>query len=1543
MKERQLTVVIADDAPESRAALLDALSRDPSARYVVIEAESGDRALELCRARKPDCLILNGDLPDLHVLDALKKLAPEEGSPTCAVVVLVDAGDAQLAVEVMKSGAHDCLEKDRAEGAELRRAVSHAVEKAEQRRRDIARERELIEKNRALEAGLDALRREDAGRERGAEAWQVARAGAGSQRVIISRPETVFHDQAEEQLRLLKIAIEQSNEPVIIMTAQLDPPGPQIVFVSPAFTKMTGYAPEEVIGKTPHILQGPKTDPYVLSQLCKDCLAGEVFHGEAINYRKDRSEFYLEWTAGPVRDERGDVTHFAAAQRDVTKRSKVEDELRRSEKEFRSLFDLSAIGMTQVSPEGRYLRVNRKLCQMLGYSERELLQLTLHEVTHPDDRAFSAARLNASFADGTEEFSIEKRYVRKDGAIIWVQINWTVIPDAEGRPPRTVAYIQDITVRKTAEEALQAKEAQLRAILDHSAAVIFVKDLEGRYLRVNRQYEVLRGITEAEVKDKNDYDLYAKEIADAIRANDQEVIAANSPLQFEEHVAFPDGVRDFIAVKFPLRDESGLPYAVCGIATDITERKQIEEALQTSEAQLRAILDHSVALIFVKDLKGRYLRVNRSYEEQFGVTDAELNGKTDYDHHPKDIADAFVANDREVIAANRPIQFEEHSLVAGEIRYSVVSKFPLRDESGRPYALCGIATDITERKRAETALRESQALNQAALDSLAANIAVLDRDGNIIAVNEDWRRFARENGGAAIADSVGINYLDVCRRAKEQGNGQIDATLAGIQAVLDGARPNFIVEYPCHSPIEKRWFLMSVTPLGIERGGVVVSHTDITARREAEEAIVESESRLRQLADAMPQIVYTSSPDGMVDYGNQRWVDYVGVPIEASTGRKWMDAIHPDDREITRRRLKESGRTGQPFETVYRLRRKDGQYRWYLARATAIRNKQGRIVKWIGTSTDIHDRKKVEAEREELLARERAARAEAEHSAESIRRLQALTDSALARLTLDDLLYEMLDRIRELLAADSAVMLLLTEDGQALTVRATVGFDEDATGLIIPVGEGVAGSIAANRAPLIVEDLSAVEAPNPILRRNARSLIGAPLIVEGRLIGVIHANAIQLRRFTEDDVRLLQLAADRVALAIEHARLYEVEQQARRQAEEANRMKDEFLALVSHELRSPLNAILGYAALLRYSGLDAQKVRQAAEVIDRSGKAQAQLIDDLLDTARIISGKLRLELGPVDLVSVIDQAVQTIHPAADAKGISIETDLPSEIGQITGDPTRLQQVVWNLLSNAVKFTPQGGRVEARLERVDPHIRITVSDTGKGISPDFLPYAFDRFRQADSSSARRYGGLGLGLALVKYLVELHGGTIEVASAGEGWGATFKVTLPVRAVATPLGEAGGGPVTVKSSGELSGVRALVVDDEDDARELIETVLTQYGAEVVAASSAAEAYMLITETQPQWRPDVMVTDIGMPGEDGYSLIRRVREWEREHSAYTPAVALTAYGRVEDRMRALNAGFQMHVAKPVEPAELAVVIMSLVRRPNSGERHETDSSIEP
>src|SRR5262252_1413896 len=460
MKGRPITVLIVAAAPEDRAAMRDALARDPADRYVVIEAESVFRALELRRAQRPDCLILDHDLPDLPALEALKKLAAEEGETACAVVVLIGSGDIRLAIEAMESGAHCWLEKNRAGGEELLRAVGDAFERAERR--------QVAEQERTT-VGAAPLAAKAA----------VATGGAAG-----SRPERADHKQAEEQLRLLKTAIEQSNESVMIMTAQLDPPDPRILYVNSAFTNMTGYAREEAIGKTPRILDGPKTDRAVLDRLRKDCAAGKVFRGETIKYRKDGSEFHLEWTAGPVRNERGEVTHIVATQRDVTERRRIEEALRRSEVEFRSLFELSAIGMAQCSREFKYFRVNRKFCQMLGYSEQELLRLTFLDITHPDDREVSAAQVSAGFAGELAGSYLEKRYVRKDGEIIWALVNWAIIPDAEGRPLHTVASVQDITARKRAEEALRESEAKhaseakaMRDLYDSSARLQTAPDL----------------------------------------------------------------------------------------------------------------------------------------------------------------------------------------------------------------------------------------------------------------------------------------------------------------------------------------------------------------------------------------------------------------------------------------------------------------------------------------------------------------------------------------------------------------------------------------------------------------------------------------------------------------------------------------------------------------------------------------------------------------------------------------------------------------------------------------------------------------------------------------------------------------------------------------------------------------------------------------------------------------------------------------------------------------------------------------------------------
>lgn len=439
--------------------------------------------------------------------------------------------------------------------------------------------------------------------------------------------------------------------------------------------------------------------------------------------------------------------------------------------------------------------------------------------------------------------------------------------------------------------------------------------------------------------------------------------------------------------------------------------------------------------------------------------------------------------------------------------------------------------------------------------------------------------------------------------------------------------------------------------------------------------------------------------------------------------------------------------------------------------------------------------------------------------------------------------------------------------------------------------------------------------------------------------------------FTERHERIVEGLAAQAAIAMDNARLYKgaqqaikeresllaSEQEARRQAEIASRAKDEFLSLLSHELRTPLNAILGWTRMLTTGKLDADNFTRAIETIDRNAKLQARLIEDMLDVSRIISGKLRLDAHPVDLTTVINTAVDTSRPAADAKDIRIQVVMDFGTGFVLGDPVRLQQVIWNLLSNAIKFTPKGGRVQVQLERINSHIEITVSDTGPGIEEEFLPYVFDRFRQGDSTSSKKHGGLGLGLAIVRHLVELHGGTVEADNRANKGGAIFTVKLPVMVIRTPTGSLTSNierahpvvskPMPFDCPPSLEEVKILAVDDEADARHLLTVVLEECGAEVKTCGSVAEALAVMEE----YEPDILVSDIGMPEEDGYALIKRIRERETETGRRMPAVALTAFARIEDRLQALSAGYNMHVPKPVEPAELVMVIASLTKNMNS------------
>ncbi|HLO88285.1 MAG TPA: ATP-binding protein [Nostocaceae cyanobacterium] len=504
-------------------------------------------------------------------------------------------------------------------------------------------------------------------------------------------------------------------------------------------------------------------------------------------------------------------------------------------------------------------------------------------------------------------------------------------------------------------------------------------------------------------------------------------------------------------------------------------------------------------------------------------------------------------------------------------------------------------------------------------------------------------------------------------------------------------------------------------------------------------------------------------------------------------------------------------------------------------------------------------------------------------------------------------------------------------------------------------GQAVCGTVAQQRKAMVFENLDyCIDPKTEIVRANKiKAYYSYPLIAQGRLLGTLSFGSRRCTSFTENQLALMQAVCDQIAISMERASLITSLKEQAEQLREANRMKDEFLAILSHELRSPLNAILGWAQLLRVRKFKEEQMAKALETIERNARSQTQLIEDLLDISRIIRGKLQLNVRTCDLGSIITAAIETVNLAARAKEIDLQFEtLPHTEPNnqprflISGDRERLQQIIWNLLANAIKFTPMGGKVEIRLTKtaipnpeysykqlqIESYAQIEVRDTGIGIDSDFLPYVFDRFRQADSSSTRSHGGLGIGLALVRHLVELHGGTVHVDSPGPNQGSTFTVKLPLLVtdqISTPEQPS---PQTKEFcsssfSVSLAGVRVLVVDDEADSRIFVTTVLEQCQAQVQAVASVAEALALL----PSWQPDVLVSDIGMPEEDGYSLIRKVRSQPPELGGKIPAAALTAYARAEDRMRAIQEGYQLHLPKPIEPAELATVVASLVGRTQS------------
>jgi PAS domain S-box-containing protein len=992
------------------------------------------------------------------------------------------------------------------------------------------------------------------------------------------------------------------------------------------------------------------------------------------------------------------------------------------------------------------------------------------------------------------------------------------------------------------------------------------------------------------------------------------------------------------------------------------------EQLKQDKEKLRLqtrLIELSVEPIYICDFDKDIIEWNQGCELLYGYTRAEAVGR----------------NNHELLRTVYPLPLEEfNALLAaqgewtGELRQTtkdgreviVESRKTLTEANGLRLVLV-TNRDITEKKRVEL---NTQFINQfdlelsqiidadeiirsatgklgEYLDVARCYVSEIDPAKGLAVVRENWEGWLHD--ASSVAGEYRISDFTAPELREELEVGE---AVAVNDVKTDPRTRDFTVEY------ERLGIgsFASASMLNEKRGEATLSVHHLqahdwrpdelqllrdvaarlwpaTKRAWAVEALRESEERARRtLAEQMVAGVAECDSAGKFILANQRYCDIAGYTEAELLEMRISDITHPDDWPRNAELYRRLYEKGESFFIEKRYCRKDGSEVWVHSHVSPIRNAEGKIEESVAVLVDVSDSKR--AERELAAAKDRLAA-----DLDAMTRLQKVGAIFVEKGDLREALDEVVEAAIAISGADKGNLQLLDATSGKLTIAAHRGFEQQYLEFwnSVQEGEGACGTALESSKRVIVKDvnLSPIFAGTPALdvqlQAGVRAVQSTPVMSRsGKFLGVFSTHYETPDHPDERSLRLLDLLARLTADIIERAQAETALRCAYEQAEMAARAKDEFLAVVSHEMRNPLNSILGYARLIRAETANVEQIKHLVGIIERSGRMQLQLIEDLLDTARIISGKLELEVQPVDLIAVITAALDVVRPSAQAKGINVISKLDSLAGQITGDPDRLQQVVWNLLSNAIKFTPEGGRVEITLKRADPHIAIVVRDTGKGIEPEFMPHIFERFRQSDMSSARRVGGLGLGLSLVKHLVELHGGAIEAESAGAGRGSTFTFRLPLRAVYTapPEERKALDAMLPARSESLAGLRALIVDDEEEVRTLLTLTLQHYGAQAQAVASGKEALeMLVGQTREE-HFDALICDIGMPDEDGYAVMRKVRALPLDKGAAIPAIALTAYGRAEDRMRALAAGFHMHVAKPVEPDELAVVILSLLKR---------------
>ncbi|MEG4970107.1 PAS domain-containing protein [Microcoleus sp. B6-A1] len=1089
-----------------------------------------------------------------------------------------------------------------------------------------------------------------------------------------------------------------------------------------------------------------------------------------------------------IRNQQGEATKIVGFTSDITQRKQAEAALRDRETHLQLILDSAKdYAIFTLDTDGQVTSWNAGAERLLGYTEAEIVGQHGRIIFTPEDSAarMPEAEMHSALTQGRGEN--ERWHVRKDGSRFWGSGLVMPLRDAAGEVQGFLKIMQDKTERRQIEEALRHSENLYRTLADGVPELMWINTADGRLEFCNQHWKNYTGMMPELPLPAPVLQLFHPDDLPAVVGTRTKAIEAGEAYEFECRVRRFDGnYRWHLARLVPVKDRKGKVVQWAGIGIDIDDRKRAEESLAESDRRFRFLAESLPHLIWNVSSAGEIRFTNQQQWLEYLGMSYEEAARNNWESlvPPSDLAESW-ARWEECLTSGEVYQIELRLRRAADQmeRWHLSRAVPIRDAGGQIVEWIGTNTDIHDRKQAQLneqflsdlEVRLRQRFNPTemlweAMKSLGEYLKVerciwheIDVEADRAIVHQDWHQ-------SDLASTVGTYQISDFKTPELKALSMAGQTLVISDIANDPHTGHLfdnygavsiraLVDVPCLQ--EGRWVALLLVTSRVVRHWrpdevwlmqeVVARLWTVILHARALHELHESEARFRALADNIAQLAWMTDAAGAIFWYNQRWFDYTGTTIEEMLGWGWQKVHHPEHLDRVVEKFRRCLETAELWEDTFPLRGKDGSYRWFLSRAVPIRDEQGQVLRWCGTNTDITDRKVAEAERERLLAREKAAREEAER---------------------------------------------------------------------------------------------------------------------------------------------------------------------------ANRVKDEFLAVLSHELRTPLNPIVGWTKLLRSNILTPQKQRYALETIERNAKLQTQLIEDLLDVSGILQGKVSLNIAPVDLAGVIRAAIETMRLAAQVKSIQISTQFAPNLGPVLGDAGRLQQVVWNLLSNAVKFTPPSGKIEVVLDRVDTLAQITVTDTGKGIEPDFLPYVFDYFRQADSTSTRKFGGLGLGLAIVRHLVELHGGTVKSDSAGEGKGATLTVRIPLMPVQSQTSPAG--TASPAQSFNLSGIKVLAVDDDADALDLVVFLLEDCGASVTAVANAADALAVLTQSVP----DLLLSDIGMPDTNGYMLMRQVRALAPDKGGLVPAIALTAYAGEIDYQQALAAGFQRHISKPLDPDKLVQAIGEVLDR---------------